>query len=79
MEGSKCPRHEVPPVVRCFCPNRLAEDLETSAYERLLTGELRQVRQPGRLSGSEFGGMVSAVARELAEPTNELVPTGGRS
>lgn len=79
MEGSKCPRHQVPPVVRCFCPNRLAEDLETSAYERLLAEEFRLERQPGRMRGSEFGDMVSAVAQELAEPTNELVPTGGRS
>ena len=56
--------------------NRLAEELETIAYERLLASASRNVRQPG---GSDFDETVSDVVAEFGEEAKELVTTGGRS
>ena len=71
MEGAQRLRHNVPSVVRSFSPNRLAEELETSAYERLLARGFR--------GGSDFDETANDVVPEFAEEAEELVTTGGRS
>jgi len=73
MEGAKCLRHKVPSVVRSFFPSRLAEELETTAYERLLARSLR-----GDMAGADFE-TANDVAPKFEEETEELVATGGRS
>jgi hypothetical protein len=72
MEGAKRLRHKVPSVVRSFLPNRLAEEFEATAYERLLVRSLR-----GDLAGSDFDE--TANDPKFEEETEELVATGGRS
>ena len=74
MDGAQRLRHQVPSVVRSFFPNRLAEELETSAYERLLTRGFR-----GGSAGSDCDETANDLVPEFGEEAEELVTTGGRS
>jgi hypothetical protein len=74
MEGVKRLRHHVPSVVRSFSPNRLAEELETNAYERLLANGLR-----GNSASSDLDETVTDVVPKFGEEVEELITTGGRS
>jgi hypothetical protein len=77
MEGAKRLRHQLPSVVRSFVPNRLAEELETSAYERLLASGFRG-GSTGLLT-SDVDETANDVIREFGEEAEELITTGGRS
>lgn len=65
MEGLS--RRSVPPVVRSFVPSRLAEDLWSGVYERLLEGS-----RPGEASN---GGDDEPTEHDALE----ALATGGRS
>lgn len=77
MEGSKRLRQKVLSVVRSFLPNRLAEEVEAAAYERLLAGDFRNRRRP--LADSDVDATASDVTQEFGEEAEEFVTTGGRS
>jgi hypothetical protein len=73
MEGSA--RRSVPPVQRSFVSSRLAEDLLSSVYERLLGTERQRMPLPER---SQFDNACDG--DENTEPESlEALATGGRS
>ncbi len=74
MEGLS--RRSVPPVERSFVSSRLAEDLLSSVYGRLLeTGKRReQLPERGRSGEGDHGGDENTEQEAL-----ETLTTGGRS
>ena len=74
MEGLL--RRSVPPVERAFVSSRLAEDLLSSVYERLLgTGGQRERLPVRSRSGEACGGGDENAEQEALE----TLATGGRS
>jgi hypothetical protein len=74
MEGLA--RQSVPPVVRSFVPSRLAEDLLSSVYERLLGTGKRQETFPERC---QSGGGGDCEDENAEQEALETLATGGRS
>ena len=73
MEGFA--RRSLPPTVRSFAPSRLAEDLMSSVYERLLATKTWQDPLPETVGvGQECVGMDASMPVVL-----ETLATGGRS
>ena len=75
MEGFS--RQGVPPVERSFVCSRLAEDLLSSVYERLLGTDRRQEKwaEPDQSSNTNACGNEEATEQEAME----TFATGGRS
>jgi hypothetical protein len=74
MEGSA--RRLVPPVERAFVPSRLAEDLLSSVYERLLGTGRRRVLL---LERSRSDDACDDGNKNTEQETLEVLATGGRS
>lgn len=74
MEGLS--RRSVPPVERSFVSSRLAEDLLSSVYERLLGTERQREKlaKRGRSSNSAYCGNENTEQEAM-----NIVVTGGRS
>ena len=75
MEGLSRP--SVPPVVRSFATSRLAEDLLSGVYERLLLGADRRrenLPEQGRSGDAGVCGVENTEQEAL-----EFLATGGRS
>jgi hypothetical protein len=74
MEGSA--RRSVPPVERSFVSSRLAEELLSSVYERLLGPERQRVPLPER---SRSDDACDGWNKNTEQETLEALATGGRS
>ena len=69
-------RRSLPPTVRSFAPSRLAEDLMSSVYERLLA--TKRWRDP--LPETSGRDEVCVASAEVRVPVVlEAIATGGRS
>jgi hypothetical protein len=74
MEGLA--RQSAPPVVRSFVPSRLAEDLLSGVYERLLETGRPQEKLPNRGRSGDAGDCGDENTEQEAL---ETLATGGRS
>jgi len=69
-------RRSVPPVQRSFVSSRLAEDLLSSVYERLLGTERRP---KALLERNRAGDAGDGRSEQVEQEALEILATGGRS